>query len=70
MIFFAMLAIKVLRPLCEHFLFIQIEKNNHYVGKRILITKVQNLARFDWFQVGLILLLKSKSNRCFYTVPS
>lgn len=26
MIFFAMLAIKVLRPLCEHFLFIQIEK--------------------------------------------
>lgn len=26
MIFFAMLAIKVLRPLCEYFLFIQIEK--------------------------------------------
>lgn len=30
MIFFAMLAIKVLRPLCEHFLFIQIEKNSHF----------------------------------------
>lgn len=29
-IFFAMLAIKVLRPLCEHFLFIQIEKNSHF----------------------------------------
>ena len=30
MIFFAMLAIKVLRPLCERFLFIQIEKNSHF----------------------------------------
>ena len=30
MIFFAMLAIKVLRPLCEYFLFIQIEKNSHF----------------------------------------